>query len=173
MRLRPLGILLLLVFAIQMPLLAQDNKDNINAIDTYFKQYVDDDRFTVVYISGKLFQMLGKLDKETLNVEGDEEAQALMDIAADMQGLRILTAEVGADALYNEAKQKIDTKIYQQLMTVRSRDGDNFELLIRENNEGKIQELLMLGGGDEFVLMSFIGNLDLDKISRLADEFEH
>ncbi len=172
MRLRPLGILLLLVFAIQMPLLAQDNQDNINAIDTYFKQYVDDDRFTVVYISGKLFQMLGKLDKQTLNMDADEEAEALMEIAADMQGLRILTAEEGAGALYSEAKQKIDTKLYEMLMTVRSRDGDNFDLLVREN-DGKIRELLVLGGGDEFVLMSFIGNLDLDKISRLADEFEH
>ena len=29
-----------------------------NAIDKYFQQYVDDDRFTVVYISSKLFELI-------------------------------------------------------------------------------------------------------------------
>lgn len=145
--------------------------DNLNAIDEYFQTFVDDDRFTVVYISGKLFQMLGSLDKETVRMKEDEDTEALIEIAQDMQGLRILTSEEDVDKLYTAAKAKINTSIYEPLMTVRSKDGDNMELLVRED-QGKIRELLMLSGGDEFVLMSFVGNLDIDKISKLAREME-
>lgn len=161
---------LALLAGISVPLAAQT--DNINAIDTYFKNYVDDDRFSVVFISGRLFKMLGSLDKETVRFEDQEDADALMNIASELEGLRILTAEEDVEELYQEAKSKINTSVYELLMTVRGRDGDNIELLIREA-EGKVRELLMLGGGEEFFLLSFIGNLDLKEISRLANEMEH
>lgn len=163
-------LVVLICLSLGPPLLAQVT-DNLNAIDAYFKTYVDDERFSVVYISGRLFKMLGSLDKETIRMEENEDAEALMEIAQDMHGLRILTTEEDVDRLFWLAKKKIDTSVYEPLMTVRSKDGDNMELLVRENN-GKINELLMLSGGDEFVLMSFVGNLDLEKISRLAREIE-
>jgi len=146
--------------------------DNLNAIDEYFQNFVDDDRFSVVYISGKLFQMLGSLDKETVRMENDKDAEALIEIAQDMQGLRILSTDEDVDELYESAKKKINTSIYEPLMTVRGKDGDNMELLVREN-KGKISELLLLSGGDEFVLMSFVGNLDMEKISKMAKEIEN
>ena len=59
-------------------------------------------------------------------------------------------------------------------MTVRSQDGDNVEFLVQENKETKkISELLLLSGGDEFVLLSFVGNLDMEKIVRLAQEMDN
>ena len=55
---------------------------------------------------------------------------------------------------------------------MRDKDGDNVEFLIKESNN-VIQELLLLSGGkEEFVLLSFMGNLDLNKITRLAKEIE-
>lgn len=140
-----------------------------NAIDKYFQQYVEDDRFTVVYISKKLFQMLGKLDIEQF--DEDDEVEAIMDIAQDLEGLRILVSEDDVEELYAEAKAKIDTREYEVLMTVRSQDDENVDFLVRENGD-LIEELLLLVGGDEFVLLSFVGNLDLNKISRLAREIE-
>ena len=146
-----------------------------NAIDKYFKKYVDNEDFTVVYISGKMFELIGRLDidAKTLDLDDDEDAEAIMDIARDMKGLRILTTEVNAESYYKEAKQMISTKEYEVLMTVRTTDGDNVEFLVLEDpNSSKIAELLLLSGGDDFVLLSFVGNLDLDKISRLANEME-
>lgn len=146
-----------------------------NAIDKYFKKYVDNTDFTVVYISGKMFELIGRLDldRETLSLDDDEEMEAIMDIASDMKGLRILTTDINARGYYDEAKTKIDTDEYELLMTVRTKDGDNVEFLILENEQtDKIDELLLLVGGDDFVMLSFVGNLDLEKISRLAREID-
>lgn len=143
-----------------------------NAIDKYFQQYVDDDRFTVVYISSKLFELIGKLDVDGIDFE-DKEAEAIMDIAKDLKGLRVLVSEEDAMELYKEAKQKINTSEYEILMTVRDKDGDNVEFLVKEDANNTINELLlMVGGEDEFVLLSFVGKIDMDKISKLAKEIE-
>ena len=146
-----------------------------NVIDKYFQQYVDNEDFTVVYISGKMFELIGQLDidKEALAMQDDEDMAALMEIAREMKGLRILTTEKDAGKYYAEAKSKINTKEYEVLMTVRTQDGDNVEFLVQEQPDtGKVAELLLLVGGDEFVLLSFVGNLDMEKIVRLASELD-
>lgn len=166
--------LLLVAFCI-LGATASYGQSQANAIDKYFKQYVDSKDFTVVYISGKMFELFGKLDidKETLDLDDEADVEAIMDIARDMKGLRILTTDINVSQYYKEAKAKINTGEYEVLMTVRTRDGDNVEFLILENKaNNKIAELLLLVGGDDFVLLSFVGNLDLDKIVKLANEME-
>lgn len=140
-----------------------------NAIEKYFSQYVEDDRFSVVYISSRLINMMKDADIEDFD---DEESRVIMEIAKDLKGLRILSTDVTPDKFYKEAKEKINTSEYEVWMTVRDKDGDNVEFLVKENKEKKIEELLMLISGDEFMLLSFVGNIDLDKVSKLADEIE-
>ena len=151
------------------PLMAQGGA---NAIEKYFSQYIDDERFTVVYISPKLFKMFKKLDIAGMELE-DDEAEAIMDMVGDLEGLRILTADEDTEALYQEAKSKINTKEYEILMTVRTKEGNNVEFLVKDEGD-IIKELLLLtgGGGDEFVLLSFVGNIDINKISKLAKTIE-
>ena len=116
--------------------------------------------------------MIGKIDTKVLDMENDAEAKAVLEMAKDLQGLRILTTDETPEAFYKEAKAKINTKEYEVLMTVRDKDGDNVEFLIKETNN-VISELLLLSTGkDEFVLLSFMGSLDLNKITRLAKEIE-
>ncbi|MEZ4994273.1 MAG: DUF4252 domain-containing protein [Saprospiraceae bacterium] len=142
-----------------------------NAIDKYFKQYLGDDRFSVVYISGRMFRLFDKLDIDEMDMD-DDEAQAMLNIAKDLDGLRILTTDQNVQAFYEEAKSKINTSEYEILMTIRSKGDSNVDFLIKE--EGNIiSELLMLvGGDDDFALLSFVGRIDLDKVSKLANEME-
>ena len=162
---------LIMLTLLLAPVTGLQAQSQINAIDKYFQQYVEDDRFTVVYISSKLFQMIGKLDIDKFDDEA--ETQAIMDIAKDLEGLRILVAEENSMTFYKEAKAKIDTKEYEVLMTVRDREGDNVEFLVRQGSNDIIEELLLLvGGHDEFVLLSFVGQLDLNKISKFAKTIE-
>lgn len=150
---------------------AQSQTQNVNAIDKYFQQYVEDERFTVVYISSKLLGMFQKLDIDNMDMD-DEETQAIIDLASDLKGIRILVAEENAAQFYTEAKQKIDTKEYEVLMNIRNKGEENVDFLIKDDGDIINELLLLVGGGEEFVLMSFVGNIDMDKISKLINEFE-
>lgn len=143
-----------------------------NAIEKYFTPYLDDDRFTVVYISPRLFKLFEKMDIGGLE---DKEAQAVLSIAKDLKGLRILSTDVTPDDFYRDAKKKINTKEYEILMTVRNKQADNVEFLVKENLKGNIEELLLMigGNGQNFTLISFVGDIDVEKISRLAKEFDN
>jgi hypothetical protein len=143
-----------------------------NAIDSYFQEYVENESFSVVYISPRLFRMFEKFSSEELDFD-DAEAKAFVDLAADIRGLRILSTDVTPAKFFNEAKGRINTKLYEPLITIRDREGGNTELLIKENEAGDLEELLFLSyGTEEFTLMSFVGPLKLDKVLKLADELE-
>lgn len=146
-------------------------QSQINAIDKYFQQYVDDENFTVVYISPKMFEMFSKLDAKVLEME-DHEATAIMEMAREMRGLRILTTDVNPGKYYKEAKAKVNTSEYEVLMTVRDKDGSNVEFLVIENGDAISELLLMVGGEDEFLLLSFVGNITMEAISKLAKSFD-
>lgn len=142
-----------------------------DAISKYFAKYVDDERFTVVYISGKMFQMINKME---LDLE-DEEAEAIMSVVKDLKGLRILTTETDGGKFYKEALQTINTKGYETLLEVREGNDENVKFLVKDSNEGSmLDELLLLVGGEDedFVMLSFIGKIDLSQIGKLSKAFD-
>ena len=158
-----LSLLIIVLIGLSSPLNAQSD-----AISKYFEQYMDDERFTVVYISPKMFEILGKLDLDELK---EEEAQIIMDVVKDLKGLRVLTTEESPLDFYNEAKSKINTSEYEILLTVRD-EGENVQFLIKDSGDIINELLLLVGGQDEFVMLSFMGDIDLDKISQLAKKLD-
>lgn len=157
-----------IIFAMLFSATAFSQED---AISKYFAKYVDDDRFTVVYVSGKMFEIINKMELDF----DDDEAEAILAVVKDLKGLRILTTEEDGLKFYNEAVSIIDTKGYETLMTVREGKGEHVQFLVKDSNDGQIiDELLLLVGGaeEEFVLVSFIGKIDLDEVGKLAKAFE-
>ena len=136
-----------------------------DAIEKYFSKYLDDDRFTVVYISPKMFSMVSKMDIKDMEPEVKE-------IISNLRGLRILTTEINSEAFYKEALNTINTKEYEVLMKVR--DGnESVQFLVKDDGGSTINELLLLvGGSSDFVLLSFVGTIDLNKISKLANSMD-
>ncbi|MCB0682918.1 MAG: DUF4252 domain-containing protein, partial [Saprospiraceae bacterium] len=132
-------LLALLFVAVGFTAQAQDD-----AISKYFNKYLDDDRFTVVYISPKMFQLFDKMD---LNLD-DEEAEAIMSVVKDMRSLRILVSEETPKQFFDEAKKAFNTNSYEVLMTVRDKGGDNVEFFIKDDGGTVINELLLLVGGE-------------------------
>jgi len=163
-----------------------------DAISTYFSKYVDDDEFTVVYVSGKMFNLMetviSNLDTDDMD---SEQVSALTDVVQDMKSLRILNKSGDGTKLYQEAKRTITSaKPYEVLMTVREKGSTFVDFYVREN-DGVVDELLLLVGesadgraatliDDEevdfsegnFTLLSFEGRIDLNKIGDLAKAFE-
>lgn len=153
--------------------LALQAQTSANAIDRYFQQYLEDDRFSVVYISPRVFQLFDKMDLGDNVDTGDVSDRLINDLAEDLRGLRILSTEENPRAFYSEAKSRINTDVYELLMTVRQGNQTNVEFLIYEDEAGTISELLLLAGSeDTFTLISFVGNIDLNTINDLAREIE-
>jgi Domain of unknown function (DUF4252) len=131
-----------------------------DAITKYFNRYIDDTTFSAVYISPKMFNMVSKIEMEDMEPE-------LQDVIKSMKGLRILHTEHNALKYYNEALKTISTNEYEVLLTARD-NGENVRFMVKESGD-IVQELLMIVGGEkDFALMSFIGNIDLKKIGKLA-----
>ena len=164
-----------------------------DAISQHFSKYVDDEEFTVVYVSGKMFDLMetviSNLDTDDMN---SAQVKALTDVVQDMKSLRILNRDGDGIELYKEAKRTIaGAKPYEVLMTVREKGSTFVDFYIRES-EGVVEELLLLVGEspdgraaqlltDEeevdlsegnFTLLSFEGRIDLNKIGDLAKAFE-
>lgn len=135
-----------------------------DAIDKFFSDYEDDDAFTVVYVSPMMFEMVAK-------VAGEEFDQDIVDVVKDLKGLKILRTEINAKAVYKEAKAKINTSEYEVLLTAKDH-GQNIKFLTKSNGDIVNELLLLVGGEEEFVLLSFVGDLDLNKIARLASKLD-
>lgn len=139
------------------PAFAQDD-----AIGKFFGKYVDDDRFTVVSISPKMFRLMSKINWDTVSPD-------LKQTVNKLQSLRILSTSTTPMVFYKEALTRIDRKEYEELITVRSKQ-DNVHFMIKQNGD-LIGELLMISVSDDgFTLVSFVGDIDLDKLSRLSSD---
>lgn len=150
-------LLLVAVFA-SMHLFAQ------SSIDRFFQKYENDRNFTLVSITPKMFSMFSKLDMN------DPDAKNLMRVVQKLKGLRILAKDNTRDGqrLYKEAAVLL-TGDFEELMTVRDKDSD-LKFMVKENSRGNINELIMLvGGTNDFMAMSLVGDIDLNEISQIAN----
>jgi hypothetical protein len=133
-----------------------------DAIGKFFGKYVDDDRFSVVSISPKMFKLLAKVDWDTVSPD-------LKQTVNNLTSLRILSTSTTPMQFYKEALARIDRKEYEELITVRNKKDDVHFLIKSAGN--KVQELVMIAGSSEsFTLLSFVGDIDLRSLSRLSGD---
>ena len=133
-----------------------------DAIGKFFSKYVEDSRFTVVSISPKMFRLMSKVNWDTIPSD-------VKQTVTHLTSLRILSTETTPAAFYKEAMARIDRKEYEELITVRS-DKDDVRFMVKEQGD-VIHELLMIAvDKDSFTMMSFVGIIDLDKLSRLSSD---
>lgn len=146
-----------------MVLLAVGAFGQSDAITRFFNKYAADESFTQVTVSGKMFSLFTNLEAET------QEDKEVLEAISKLKGLRILAKDDTRNAreLYKEAFSLIPAADYQELMSVRD-DNKDMKFMIRENGD-RISELLMvMGGADEFMVLSVFGDIDLKQISRIG-----
>lgn len=141
-----------------------------NAISKYFQQYVDQEGFTSIYISPRMFNMFAN--------KAEEDGEEMKEVVSRLTGLHMLAAESLPPGegmrLYNEAADKlVKPKAYEELMSIREEDEQVRFYVLNSNVPDRINELLMLiGGEDNFFLMSITGNLRLEDISDLSESMD-
>jgi hypothetical protein len=161
-------ILLPLLLLVAMAMQAQND-----AISRFFSKYQEDEAFTSVYVSPKMFQLIAKIETD------DPDWNNFRDVLRDLGGLRVLTSDSISNgvALYNEVMSKLPVKEYEELLTVR--DGqENVRFWVKESGDVIEELLLVVSEPTEFTMLSFTGRIDLQKIASLSktldvDGMEH
>ncbi|WP_209332443.1 DUF4252 domain-containing protein [Lunatimonas salinarum] len=140
-----------------------------DAIERFFGKYMEDDRFSRVFISPKMMQMAGGFLKSGATA-GDPEAEELGDLISKVRGIRILSGEnVAGQELFSEAMNTLSRNRYEDLMDVADKTSIT-KFMIREEN-GLVKELLMLTGSKEsFTLLSMLGSFTYKDLNMLAEK---
>lgn len=139
-----------------------------DAISKFFAKYQNDESFSQVTISSKMFGLFTEMEATT------PEDKEVLDAISKIQGLRILGKQEARNArdLYKEAFTLIPMKEYEELMSVRDKDKD-MKFLIKQNKNGTISELLMVvGGNTDFMILSLYGEIDLKQVSRIGKKMD-
>ncbi len=159
-----LRLIPLLFFAMVFQAKAQDD-----AIEKFFSQYTEDDRFSRVYISAKMMQMAGGFLRGNAD---DAEAEDVGDVLTKIDGIRILSSsEVDGMEYYEDALSTLTANKYEELMDVQDKSS-KLKFLVREEG-GLVKELLMISGDKEdFALMSMLGSFTYADLNLLAETTE-
>jgi len=134
-----------------------------DAISKFFTKYQNDESFSQVTVSSKMFSLFTNMEATT------PEDKEVLEAISKLKGLRILGKENTSDAraLYKEAFSLIPKNEFEELMSVRDKDKD-MKFYIKESG-GKISELVMImGGTQDFMVMSLFGEIDLKQVSKIG-----
>ncbi|NOY51728.1 MAG: DUF4252 domain-containing protein [Chlorobi bacterium] len=151
--------LILVGLAMSVTMMAQQS-----LINKYFDRYADNENFTKVTINQKMFSLFANFEGNT------EEETEFMQAISKLEGLKVLVADSveNPGKLFKSAAAEIEKAGYEELMSVTDAD-ENVKFSIREK-DGIVKEMIMLvGGKEEFVLLSLYGEIDLKNVSKIAN----
>jgi hypothetical protein len=154
--------LVLATLAISLSMMAQQT-----VIDKYFDKFADNNRFTKVTINQKMFSLFANFEG------GTEEETEFMQAISKLDGLKILVADScdNPKELFTKTSKDIKNAGYEELMSVK--DADEDVIFSIKEKDGVVSELIMLvGGKEEFVLLSLYGEINLKDVSKIASSMK-
>lgn len=131
-------------------------------VDELFDKYSGRDGFTVVSISGKMFNMFS---------DHEQPANDKDKVISNMKSIRILSVEDSTlnetINFYKELEKKLDFSPYEELMVVK--EGKNVTKFLTIQKGDIITELLVISGGPGGnSLISIKGEMNLKALSELS-----
>lgn len=139
-------------------------------VDKIYEKYAGQDGFTSVNISKELFQMIMKMD---IKGEGTQDVKDMQQMMEQLDGLKVITYEnkenpEKAKAYYKEFSALYPSTSFPELMVIKEK-GNNVRFLTKQDDKGKIQELVMLAEEDgEVTVLSLVGRIDMSTVSKLS-----
>lgn len=136
---------------------------------TAFDKFDGRDDITAVIVNKKMFQMMGKVDSK------DKEAQQYLNLIKKLDYLRVFTTTDSktTQEMKATAEKYIKSSGLEELMRINDK-GKNIRIMIKSGaKESIVKELLMFiegSGKEDTVLLSLIGEFDLNEISVLTDK---
>jgi hypothetical protein len=152
-----LTLTLLAWITLAAPLFAQED-----AIARHFGSWLQDDRYTSVYVSARMFQAMADREDKTMD-------ENLRQMIRSLRGMRVVQQQ-GADgsAAYRSAGEKLQSARFEELMTLKEK-GEQVRFFTQGGSGQKVGELVMLVSGPKrFLMLSMVGDIDLGQVSRLS-----
>ncbi|MFK7810138.1 MAG: DUF4252 domain-containing protein [Saprospiraceae bacterium] len=135
-----------------------------NAIGKHFSEYQKNKDFTKVSVTSKMFSLMTEIDMD------DPDEKELLEAMSKLKGIKAVVnekTENSADLYYKAIETVGKDRSYEELMSVEDAE-ENIMFLVRDNG-GVINELLMIvGGNNNFMVMTLFGEIDLSQIAKLS-----
>jgi hypothetical protein len=131
------------------------------SIESLFNKYSGNEGFITLTINGNLFKLFRCLDEDDDWDSGP----------AEITEIRILVQEderLKTENFYDVVMRGIDRNRYEEFMSVNESHQDMI-MLVR--SEGKVlKEFLVIGGGDDNLLIQVKGNMTRAEARKLSDD---
>lgn len=135
-------------------------------LQNFIDKYKNEAPFSYAFLSKDMFEVAMKQSVE------DSDWKKIHNVVRNIGSLSILVADsiqTGAD-LYKEALAAVPLDDFDPLLTVK--DGkDKVRIWVREDAGVLTDLVLLVGTSDEFVLVCFSGNLELNNLTDLVGLF--
>ena len=143
-----------------------------------FDKLEDMDGVSSVVVSKDAFEILSKFRAESLQ---DNEAMEVFKMIQDLKELKMFSADKASVATTMESmvKSEVKKRSLTELMRFKEEDSRAWIYVKAGKNKDFVSEVLMFlkgidkktDGMSEAVVVSLTGNIDINKMSKLADTF--
>lgn len=135
-----------------------------SAINKLYEKYSGRDGFTSIVINKNMFELFSSIETDEDNKDFKKAISGLIEI-------KILASENNSfdGNFYDVIMNELPMEEYTEFMAIQSK-GQDIKFLIKKEKDGKISELLIISGGtnDDNALISIIGDIDMNTISKLS-----
>lgn len=134
-----------------------------------FDKFEDQDGITSVVVNKKMFSLLSKMEVK------DKESQQYVNLIKKLDNLRVFVTESDkkADEMKSASDKYVKSALLDELMKINDK-GKSVKIYVKSGaSESQIKELMMFvegSGNEETVLMSLLGDFNLNELSILTDK---
>jgi hypothetical protein len=144
---------------------------SVNTIfaQSVFDKFEDQDGITAVVVNKKMFSLLSKMEVK------DKETQQYVNLIKKLENLRVFVTQSDkkSDEMKAVSDKYIKSSSLEELMKINEKDK-SVKIYVRSgSSDSQIKEMIMFvegTGNEESVLMSLVGDFDLNELSVLTDK---
>ncbi|OQX78387.1 MAG: hypothetical protein B6D61_05665 [Bacteroidetes bacterium 4484_249] len=158
---------LLKITVVLMALLPATLSAQKSPVDKLFDKYSGEDGFTSVDIAKGLFELFSDIEAD------DPEFDSFKKAVEGIESLKLLAysvkdgSEGSKQKFYNDIKKSVPYGEYDELMVIKDKDA-RINFYAKSDKQVITEMLMVVDGDDKAVLLSLIGNIDLNNVAKLG-----